>query len=78
MVQARDMTIFGPFGGEAGSGGPELETRQRRMSSMFHGGSAFMNLHRPSAPPNQPLEPTGLNAWRTRDLRWAGGSVAIR
>ena len=46
MVQARDMTIFGPFGGEAGSGGPELETRQRRMSSMFRGGSGKCELVR--------------------------------
>lgn len=46
IVQARDMTIFGPFGGEAGPGGPELETRQRGMSSMFRGGSGKCELVR--------------------------------
>ena len=50
MVQARDMTIFGPFGGEAGSGGPELETRQRRMSSMFRGGSGMADVNHLSPP----------------------------
>lgn len=46
MVQAHDMTIFGPFGGEAVSGGAELESRQRRMSSMFRGGSGKCELVR--------------------------------
>jgi hypothetical protein len=39
MVQANDMTIFGPFGGEAGAGGPELQARQRRVNASFRGGS---------------------------------------
>ncbi len=39
MVQATDMTIFGPFGGEAGAGGPELAARQKRVSSSFRGGT---------------------------------------
>ncbi len=37
-MQDDDMTIFGPFGGEAGSG-PGLPERQRAVASMFHGGS---------------------------------------
>lgn len=39
LVQSVDMTIFGPFGGEAGSGGTELEARQRRIAASFRGGS---------------------------------------
>lgn len=39
MVQATDMTIFGPFGGEAGALGPELAARQKRVNSSFRGGS---------------------------------------
>lgn len=39
MVQAADMTIFGPFGGEAGAGGPELAARQRQVNASFRGGS---------------------------------------
>jgi hypothetical protein len=39
MIQATDMTIFGPFGGEAGGGGPELAARQKRVNASFRGGS---------------------------------------
>jgi len=39
MIQAADMTIFGPFGGEAGAGGPELAARQKRVNASFRGGS---------------------------------------
>lgn len=39
MLQASDMTIFGPFGGEAGSGGPDLSARQKRINASFQGGS---------------------------------------
>jgi ketosteroid isomerase-like protein len=39
MVQATDMTIFGPFGGGARSGGPDLHARQKRVGASFHGGS---------------------------------------
>jgi len=46
LAQAPDMMIFGPFGGEAGAGGAELEARQRRMSSMFRGGSGKCELVR--------------------------------
>lgn len=46
MVQADDMTIFGPFGGPAGSGGPEMQARQQRMSAMFRGGSGDCELVR--------------------------------
>jgi hypothetical protein len=46
LAQAPDMTIFGPFGGEAGSGSPDLEARQRRMSAMFRGGSGRCELVR--------------------------------
>lgn len=35
MLQSTDMTIFGPFGGEAGSGGPDLHTRQKRVNASF-------------------------------------------
>jgi ketosteroid isomerase-like protein len=46
MVQAPDMTIFGPFGGDAGSGGPDLHARQQRTSAMFRGGSGGCELVR--------------------------------
>jgi len=46
MVQAPDMSIFGPFGGEVAVGGPDLATRQRRASSMFRGGSGSCELVR--------------------------------
>ena len=46
MLQAPDMTIFGPFGGEAGAGGADLEARQRRMSAMFRGGTGKCELVR--------------------------------
>lgn len=46
MVQAADMTIFGPFGGEAGTLGPDLQARQKRMSASFRGGSGGCELLR--------------------------------
>jgi hypothetical protein len=36
--QDEDMTIFGPFGGEAGRG-DGLPDRQRAVASLFHGGT---------------------------------------
>lgn len=39
MIQAPDTTIFGPFGGEPGGGGPELAARQKRNNASFRGGS---------------------------------------
>lgn len=39
MIQDTGMTIFGPFGGEAGTGGPELAARQKRANASFRGGS---------------------------------------
>jgi ketosteroid isomerase-like protein len=39
VVQATDMTIFGPFGGEALRNGPGMEKRQQNAVSQFHGGS---------------------------------------
>jgi hypothetical protein len=38
VAQDADMTIFGPFGGEAGRGGG-LEERQKRAARLFHGGT---------------------------------------
>ena len=38
VPQDEDMTIFGPFGGEAGRG-PGLEERQKQAARLFHGGS---------------------------------------
>lgn len=46
MLQAPDMTIFGPFGGDAGPVGPDLVDRQKRASSVFHGGSGRSELVR--------------------------------
>lgn len=46
MIQATDMTVFGPFGGEAGSGGPELQARQKRVNASFRGGSGRCELVR--------------------------------
>jgi hypothetical protein len=46
MIQATDMTIFGPFGGEAGAGGPELAARQKRVNSSFRGGSGHCEVVR--------------------------------
>src|SRR6478735_1795806 len=43
-IQAPDMTIFGPFGGQASRNGPELEGRQARIVSKFHGGSSTCEL----------------------------------
>lgn len=37
VAQDDDMTIFGPFGGEAGRG-LGLEDRQRQAARLFHGG----------------------------------------
>jgi hypothetical protein len=39
IFQATDMTICGPFGGEAGASGPGLAARQKRANSSFRGGS---------------------------------------
>jgi ketosteroid isomerase-like protein len=36
--QDEDMTIFGPWGGEAGRG-PALPDRQKAMARLFHGGT---------------------------------------
>ena len=36
--QDDDMTIFGPWGGEAGRG-PGLPERQQQMARLFHGGT---------------------------------------
>lgn len=46
MSQAADMTLFGPFGGEAGAGGPELAARQKRVGSSFAGGSGHCEVVR--------------------------------
>lgn len=39
--QANDMTIFGPFGGEAALGDPE---RQAKSAANFHGGSGHCQV----------------------------------
>jgi len=39
LVQAADMSIFGPFGGVPGSGGPDLHARQKLINASFRGGS---------------------------------------
>lgn len=44
LVQADDMTIFGPFGGDLGRNGPELMARQRRASAQFAGGTGRCEL----------------------------------
>lgn len=44
MVQAPDMTIFGPFGGTASVNGPEFEARQARIASKFRRGSGKCEL----------------------------------
>lgn len=44
MVQAPDMTIFGPFGGEAAVNGPDLAVRQARASAQFEGGTSSHEL----------------------------------
>ena len=44
MAQADDMTIFGPFGGELGRGGPEGVARQRAVAARFGGGSGRCEL----------------------------------
>jgi ketosteroid isomerase-like protein len=41
--QDDDMTIFGPFGGEAGWG-PGLEERQKQAARLFHGGHGACEL----------------------------------
>lgn len=38
------MTIFGPFGGDAGSGGSDLAARQKRINAAFRGGSGKCEL----------------------------------
>lgn len=42
--QAPDMTIFGPFGGEASHNGPEFAARQPRIAAQFGGGSGGSEL----------------------------------
>lgn len=39
VEQDDDMTIFGPFGGEAARGTSDLAGRQDRASSLFNGGT---------------------------------------
>jgi ketosteroid isomerase-like protein len=39
LVQADDMTIFGPFGGDVTRATPDLEERQQRISSQFQSGT---------------------------------------
>jgi len=39
MAQDDDMTIFGPFGGEAGRGNATLVPIQTRAAAAFHGGT---------------------------------------
>lgn len=46
MVQAEDMTIFGPFGGPVGVGSPQLNERQRQGSAQFGGGTGRHELVR--------------------------------
>lgn len=46
MVQAPDMTIFGPFGGEAAANGPDFAARQARASAQFEGGTSSHELVR--------------------------------
>ena len=41
--QDADMTIFGPFGGEAGRG-VGLPDRQKAVASMFHGGTGHTEV----------------------------------
>lgn len=41
--QHDDMTIFGPFGGEAGHG-PCLEDRQKKAARLFHGGTGACEI----------------------------------
>jgi ketosteroid isomerase-like protein len=41
--QDPDMTIFGPWGGEAGRG-PGLPDRQQAMARLFHGGTGTTEL----------------------------------
>lgn len=44
MAQADDMTIFGPFGGDVGRGGPELAARQKAAVARFAGGTGSCDL----------------------------------
>jgi len=44
MVQAADMTIFGPFGGGLVTNGPEFEARQVGISAKFRDGTAQFEL----------------------------------
>ena len=43
--QDADMTIFGPFGGEAGRG-PGLEDRKKQAARLFHGGTGACEVVR--------------------------------
>lgn len=45
--QDDDMTIFGPFGGEALRGTAELSGRQNRAASLFDGGSGRCDVVNP-------------------------------
>jgi ketosteroid isomerase-like protein len=44
MVQASDMTIFGPFGGDLVTNSAEFEARQVDISAKFHSGTAQYEL----------------------------------
>lgn len=44
MRQAADMTIFGPFGGDAARNGPGFEERQAAAAAAFRGGSGRCEL----------------------------------
>jgi hypothetical protein len=44
MIQAEDMTIFGPFGGELVRNGPEFAAVQPRIAARFRGGSSTCEL----------------------------------
>lgn len=50
IEQDEDMTIFGPFGGEALRGTAQLAGRQDRVASLFRGGSGRWTSSRPSSP----------------------------
>ncbi|HEX9260152.1 MAG TPA: hypothetical protein VF855_11490 [Acidimicrobiales bacterium] len=43
IAQDEDMTIFGPWGGEAGRG-PGLVDRQKQAARLFHGGTGACDL----------------------------------
>lgn len=43
VAQDDDMTIFAPFGGEAGRG-PGLQDRQKQAARLFHGGTGVCEV----------------------------------